>query len=121
MSRSQKNNKGLVYQKQDVPKFLQQFSHLLGSSNNNNYLNEEVGYQSNDEEDLEILRKEKDNNTNDICNRLFSEIVSRQFMFNRKSILINAIKNVSIESLLDFCEKNILNNTNKCIIQINGN
>jgi secreted Zn-dependent insulinase-like peptidase len=64
---------------------------------------------------------EKDNNTYDVYNKFFSEIISRKYLFNRKKILIQHLTEVSVESLKKFIKNYILENNQKCIFQLNGN
>jgi insulysin len=65
--------------------------------------------------------EEKDNNTSEIFDRLFSEIISRKYLFNRKKLLIKQLKLVTIDSLINFVENYIYLNKNKSIVEVRGN
>ena len=64
---------------------------------------------------------EKDNNTGDIFNKFFTEILSRKYLFNRRKILLAQLDKISIESLLSFVKQFILENDKVCILEVNGN
>ena len=65
--------------------------------------------------------EEKDNNTGDVFNRFFSEILSRKYLFNRKKLLIQQLDKVTVESLVAFVKQFIFENEKTCILEINGN
>ena len=65
--------------------------------------------------------EEKDNNTGDIVNKFFSEIISRKYLFNRKKILVQQLDKVTKETLLDFVNNFMINNNKICILEVNGN
>jgi len=58
---------------------------------------------------VDIL-KIKPNNTIELFMKYYYEIYSRQYLFNRNKLLINEIKNVTKESLIQFIQKYIFNN-----------
>jgi insulysin len=65
--------------------------------------------------------EEKDNNTSDVFNKYFSEIISRQYLFNRKKILVQHLEKVTMESLINFVDSFMINNNKICILEVNGN
>ena len=64
---------------------------------------------------------EKDTTLNDSYERYFSEIVSRKFLFNRKKIVLQQLPNITLDSLLKFAKKFIIDNTNKTEFLVQGN
>lgn len=64
---------------------------------------------------------EKENSLSDIFNKFFKEIITREYLFNRKKILIKNLVNISIDSLKKFIKTYLLQNIKKCIFQLNGN
>ena len=64
---------------------------------------------------------EKENSLSDIFNKFFKEIITREYLFNRKKILIQNLVNISIDSLKQFIKTYLLENKKKCIFQLNGN
>ena len=64
---------------------------------------------------------EKENSLSDIFNKFFKEIITREYLFNRKKILIQNLANISIDSLKQFIKTYLLENKKKCIFQLNGN
>jgi insulysin len=60
----------------------------------------------------------KENNTEDLINKYFSEILNNTFVFNRNKLLLKYIDNVTNTSLCKFINKYIINNKNKNIVQI---
>lgn len=65
--------------------------------------------------------EEKDNNTGDVFNRFFTEIISRKYLFNRKKLLIQQLDKVTVESLVGFVRQFIFENDKTCVLEINGN
>jgi insulysin len=65
--------------------------------------------------------EEKDNNTGDVFNRYFSEIISRQYLFTRKKILIQHLEKITMESLINFVDSFMINNNKVCILDVIGN
>jgi secreted Zn-dependent insulinase-like peptidase len=65
--------------------------------------------------------EEKDNNTSDVFNRYFSEIISRQYLFTRKKILIQHLEKITTESLINFVDSFMINNNKVCILEVIGN
>ena len=63
----------------------------------------------------------KDNNVFNIFNKFLTEIISRKYFFNRRTVLIKQVSYVTINSLLDFVKKYLLENKEKCVFQLNGN
>jgi insulysin len=63
--------------------------------------------------------KIKDNNTAEVFNRYSSEIINRTYLFNRKEILLQQIKNITFNDLKNFIER-IINNNNCIKIIIKG-
>jgi secreted Zn-dependent insulinase-like peptidase len=64
---------------------------------------------------------EKENSLSDIFNKFFKEIITREYLFNRKKILLNNLVNISIDTLKKFIKTYLLENKKKCIFQLNGN
>jgi insulysin len=64
---------------------------------------------------------EKDTTLNDSYERYFSEIVSRKYLFNRKKIVLQQLSNITLDSLLKFAKKFIIDNTNKTEFLVQGN
>jgi insulysin len=64
---------------------------------------------------------EKENSLSDIFNKFFKEIITREYLFNRKNILLNNLSNISIDTLKKFIKTYLLENEKKCIFQLNGN
>ena len=63
----------------------------------------------------------KDDNAFDIFSKFLSEIISRKYFFNRRTVLIQQLSGVTIDSLLEFVKKYLLENKQKCVFQLNGN
>jgi len=62
--------------------------------------------------------EEKETNMNELFIKYSKEIISRKFLFNRNKLLLEQLHNITIESLIDFCNKYIINNNNKYIIKV---
>lgn len=60
----------------------------------------------------------KEINMNELYNKYFSEIFSRDYLFDRSQILLKHINEISIESLIKFIKNKLLNNKIKNIVQI---
>ena len=67
---------------------------------------------------ISSLLNEKETNMKEVFINYSNEIISKKYLFNRKKILLKQINNVSINSLINFCNKYIINNINKYIIKI---
>jgi secreted Zn-dependent insulinase-like peptidase len=64
------------------------------------------------------LLEEKETNLHELFTNYNKEIITKKYLFNRKTILLEQINNISIESLIKFCDEYIINNKNKYIIKI---
>ena len=62
--------------------------------------------------------KEKETNLIELFSHYNKEIITKKFLFDRKKILLEQMDNISIDSLINFCDKYIINNKNKYIIKI---
>lgn len=62
--------------------------------------------------------KEKETNNNELYNKYYSEIYNRTYMFKRKEMMLKHINDISLKSLINFINKNLLNNKKSNIIQI---
>jgi secreted Zn-dependent insulinase-like peptidase len=60
----------------------------------------------------------KENNTDELFDKYYSEIVDRKYMFDRNKLLLAYIDKISIESLCNFISNYILKNNKINIIQI---
>lgn len=65
--------------------------------------------------------EEKDNNVSDIFSRFYSEIISRKYLFDRKTILLKQLVLVTNESLITFINEYMLNNPLNCVFELHGN
>jgi len=62
----------------------------------------------------------KENNNNEIFNKYYNEIINRTYLFNRNELMLKYIDMVTIDTLICFIIKFILNNKKKSILQINS-
>ena len=65
--------------------------------------------------------EEKDNNVSDIFSKFYSEIISRKYLFDRKTILLKQLDLVTNESLIIFINEYMLNNPLNCVFELHGN
>ena len=65
--------------------------------------------------------KENENTITEVYNRYLAEIISRKYLFNRKKIILDQMHNITLESLINFCKKYLINNPNKIEFYLNSN
>jgi len=65
--------------------------------------------------------KEKENSIEDYFSKYFTEIISRKYLFDRKKIISQQLKNVTKDSLKDFINEYIFNNQYKSVFKLEGN
>ena len=65
--------------------------------------------------------KEKHNSIENYYNIFFNEIISRKYLFDRKKIILQQIKNITKDSIKEFINEYIYNNQYKSIFKLNGN
>jgi len=61
----------------------------------------------------------KENNTNELFNKYYNEIISETYLFNRNYLMLKYINFINKESLIKFIKKFIINNNKINIIKIN--
>lgn len=60
----------------------------------------------------------KENNTSELFNKYYYEIIYKTYLFNRNKLMLKYIDDITIESLILFIKKYIINNNKKNIIKI---
>jgi secreted Zn-dependent insulinase-like peptidase len=65
--------------------------------------------------------EEKENNLNDYYSKYSSEIILKEYMFDRSKLVLKQLDNITKQLLIDTVNNYILNNNNMCIINIMGN
>jgi len=71
-------------------------------------------------ETLKEHLKKKEANLYELANKNFSEIINREFIFNRNQLLLKKIKGITSKSINDFIIKYIIKNKDKSIIKLYG-
>ena len=64
--------------------------------------------------------EEKDTQMDSIYKRYFSELISKKYLFDRKTMLVEQIEKVSKDSLIKFTTSYMLGNSNKCVFSLIG-
>lgn len=64
---------------------------------------------------------EKDTSLNQMYHKYLTEILNRKYLFNRKKLVLQQIKNINKESIINHAKKYILNNINKSVFFLEGN
>jgi len=65
--------------------------------------------------------KEKSTSIDDCFNKYFNEILTRKYLFDRKKIILQQLKNVTKDSIKNFTKEYIFENTYKSIFRLKGN
>jgi hypothetical protein len=65
--------------------------------------------------------EEKENSLSDYYSKYFSEIISKEYMFNRDIIILKHLNSINKKILIETVNTFILNNNNMCILNVNGN
>ena len=65
--------------------------------------------------------EEKENSLYDYYSKYSSEIVSKEYMFDRSKLVLKQLESITKQLLIDTVNNYILNNSNMCIINIMGN
>jgi secreted Zn-dependent insulinase-like peptidase len=64
--------------------------------------------------------EEKENSLGEFYSKFISEIINKQYIFNKKKILLQKLNLITKNSILTFIKEFILENKNKCTVKING-